>query len=211
VNLDFALIERWLTGRSLARGLPLPIHDGGGLRVEVGSPVELRRHVFLDAGAALQVCAAQVNASNIFLKAAVAPELMRAALAPHWYIDNPGYLMCGPPRMTGNAELPPGYRITVETEHGGQIVRVFNASGELAAAGRVSLHAGCAVFDQIVTEEKHRRLGLGTIVMHTLDALAEKAGVTERLLVATEVGRSLYERLGWQVLAPWSTAVQRAY
>jgi GNAT superfamily N-acetyltransferase len=208
--LDFALIERWLTGRSLARGLPLPVLEGGGLRVEVQSPMELRRHVFLDAGAALQRCAAQINAPNIFIKAAVAPEVMRVALAPHWKIDDTGYLMCGPAGMTGNPELPPGYRITVETEHGGQIVRVFNAGGEFAAAGRVSIHAGCAVFDQIVTEETHRRLGLGTMVMHTLDALAERAGITERLLVATEDGRSLYQRLGWQVLAPWSTAVQHA-
>jgi GNAT superfamily N-acetyltransferase len=210
VNLDLALIERWLTGWSLARGLPLPIQDAGGLRVEVGRPIELRRHVFRDAGTALQNCAAQIKAPNIFLKATVAPDAMRAALAPHWTIDDPGYLMCGPERIRGNANLPHGYRITVETEHGGQLVRVLDASGELAAAGRVSLHAGCAVFDQIATEERHRRLGLGTLVMHTLDALAERAGVTERLLVATEAGRSLYEHLGWQVLAPWTTAVQRA-
>ena len=69
------------------------------------------------------------------------------------------------------------------------------------------MHAGSAVFDQIVTDEGHRRLGLGTVVMVKLDALAEKSGVTERLLVATEAGRALYERLGWSVLAPWSTAV----
>jgi GNAT superfamily N-acetyltransferase len=209
-KVDLALIERWLSGRSLARGLPLPTHDGGGLRVEVGSPIEVRRHVFLDAGAALQDCAARINAPNILLKAAVAPELMRAVLGPHWHIDHPGYLMCGPAQMTGNAALPPGYRISVDAEHGGQIVRVLDAGAELAAAGRVSVHGGCAVFDQIGTEEQHRRLGLGTIVMLTLDALAESAGVTERLLVATEAGRALYERLGWRVVAPWSTAVQHA-
>lgn len=211
MNLDFALIERWLTGRSLARGLPLPVHDGGGLRVEVGSPVELRRHVFLDAGTALQVCAARINAPRIFVKAAVEPGVMRDALPPHWEIDDPGYLMYCPAAMVGNAELPSGYRITLEAEHGGQVVRVLHASGELAAAGRVSMHAGCAVFDQIVTEEGHRRLGLGTVAMLTLDAVASRAGVTERLLVATEAGRTLYERLGWHVLAPWSTAVLLAH
>jgi GNAT superfamily N-acetyltransferase len=63
------------------------------------------------------------------------------------------------------------------------------------------------VFDQIVTDEAHRRLGLGTVVMLNLDAVAEQAGATDRLLVATEAGRALYERLGWTVLAPWSTAV----
>jgi GNAT superfamily N-acetyltransferase len=166
--------------------------------------------VFLNAGAALQDCAAQIEAPNVFLKAAVAPELMRAALGPHWYVDHPGYLMCGPAKMAGNAVLPRGYRVAVAAEHGGQIVRVLDAVGALAASGRVSVDAGCAVFDQIVTEEQHRRLGLGTSVMLALDALAEGASVTERLLVATQAGRALYERLGWRVLAPWSTAVQHA-
>lgn len=73
------------------------------------------------------------------------------------------------------------------------------------------MHADSAVFDQIVTEESHRRLGLGTVVMLTLDTLAKKANVTERLLVATAAGRSLYESLGWSVLAPWSTAALLAY
>ncbi|MBQ5949230.1 GNAT family N-acetyltransferase [Massilia sp. ST3] len=208
-TVTLALIERWLTGRSLARGLPLPVQDGGGLRVEVGSAVEVRRHVFLDAGTALQACAAQIDASHIFLKAPVEPEAMRAVLPPHWTVDSPGYLMRGPAKMTGNAESPPGYRITAEAEHGGQIVRVLHAGGGLAASGRVAVHANCAVFDQIVTEESHRRLGLGTVVMLALDALAGIACVTERLLVATDAGRALYERLGWQVLAPWSTAVRR--
>jgi predicted GNAT family acetyltransferase len=63
------------------------------------------------------------------------------------------------------------------------------------------------VFDQIITEEAHRRLGLGTVVMLNLDAVAEQAGATNRLLVATAAGRALYECLGWTVLAPWSTAV----
>jgi predicted component of type VI protein secretion system len=31
--------------------------------------------------------------------------------------------------------------------------------------------------------------------------------VTERLLVATEAGRNLYSSLGWQLVAPWATAV----
>lgn len=84
MNLNLALIERWLTGRSLARGLPLPIKNSGGLCVEVGSAEELRRHVFLDAGPALQACAAQTRVPLVFLKAAVAPDVMRAALPGSW-------------------------------------------------------------------------------------------------------------------------------
>jgi GNAT superfamily N-acetyltransferase len=207
MNLNLALIEHWLTGRSLARGLPLPFHHAGGLCVEVGAAGELRRHVFLDAGPALQACAAQIQAPLIFLKAAVAPDVMRASLPNRWKIEDAAYLMVGPSATSSNASVPPHYHISLEAEHGGYVVRVIHASGELAASGRVAVHAGCAVFDQIVTEEAHRRLGLGTVVMLNLDVVAEQAGATNRLLVATEAGRALYERLGWTMLAPWATAV----
>lgn len=206
MNLNLDLIERWLTGRSLARGLPLPIKNSGGLCVEVGNAEELRRHVFLDAGPALQACAAQTRVPFVFLKAAVAPDVMRAALPGSWRTEDAAYLMHGCMAIPSKATLAPGYQISLEVEHGGYIARIIHASGELAASGRVAMHAGSAVFDQIVTDEGHRRLGLGTVVMVKLDALAEKSGVTERLLVATEAGRDLYERLGWSVLAPWSTA-----
>lgn len=205
LNLD--LIEHWLTGRSLARGLPLPLHSDGGLCVEVGAVGELRRHVFLDAGPALRACAAQIQSQLIFLKAAVEPDVMRAALSNRWKIEKLGYFMHGPIATSSNALLPSCYRISVEAEHGGYVMRVFHTSGELAASGRLAVHVSCAVFDQIVTEAAHRRLGLSTVVMLHLGAVAEQAGATSGLLVATQVGRPLYERLGWKVLAPWSTAM----
>jgi GNAT superfamily N-acetyltransferase len=201
------LIEAWVTGWSLARGLPLPFRQAGGLCVETGTAWELRRHVFLDAGPALQACAAQIQAPLVFLKAAVAPDVMRASLPNRWKIDGAACLMQGPAATPGNAPLPPNYHVSLTAEHGGYLVRVIHSSGQSAASGRVAVHAGCAVFDQIITEEAHRRLGLGTVVMLNLDDVARRAGATRRLLVATEAGRALYERLGWTVLAPWSTAV----
>ncbi|MBA5686399.1 GNAT family N-acetyltransferase [Duganella sp. LX47W] len=207
MNPDLALIERWLIGRSLARGLPLPFHQAGGLCVEVGNAVELRRHVFLDAGLALQACAKQIHVPRVYLKAAVDPGTLRSALPGHWRIEDIGYLMQGPTAMVANTELPQDYRITLEAEHGGYIARIMHVSDTTAAFGRIALRVGCAVFDQIVTDEAHRRLGLGTVVMKTLDSMAERARKTERLLVATKDGRALYEKLGWRVLSPWSTAV----
>lgn len=207
MQLDLPLLERWLTGWSLARGLPLPQTCGGGLVVEVGWPEQVRRHVFTAAEEALQVCAARIQAPFIYLKATVEPIQLRQALPPAWLVDSPRYLMYCPATMAPPGPLPAGYTAQLTAEHGALVLRLMDPTRQTAAAGRVVLHRGTAVFDRIETGELHRRKGLGTIIMSTLDALAQQAGVSERLLVATEAGRALYQRLGWQVLAPYSTAV----
>lgn len=206
-EIDLPLLERWLTGWSLSRGVPLPVRENGGLSVEVGMPLQLRRHVFLDAGPALQACADKIHAPLIYLKAPVEPAVLRAALPARWVVEDPGYLMLGPGAMTRHVELPPGYAVEESAEHGAKLVRVMHMDGEVAASGRITTDKGCGVFDQIITSEFHRRRGLGTVVMQHLDAIARQANVTERLLVATEEGRGLYMSLGWRLLAPWSTAV----
>jgi GNAT superfamily N-acetyltransferase len=208
--IDLPLLERWLTGWSLSRGFPLPVREQGGLSVEVGMPSQLRRYVFLDAGPALQACAEQIHAPYVYLKAAVDPEVLRAALPARWVVEEPGYVMQAPAPMTSNMQPPPNYVVERAEEYGAKLVRVLHASGELAASGRVTIHDGCAVFDQIVTSESHRRRGLGTVVMQNLNDLAAQTKVSERLLVATEAGRSLYESLGWRLLSPWSTAALAA-
>jgi GNAT superfamily N-acetyltransferase len=207
MKIDVALIGRWLSGRSLSRGLPLPVPYGGGLLVVVDNQAELRRYVFADAGPELQACADQIRDPRIFLKAAVDTDTLRRALPGRWHVQPTGYLMMCPAAAASQAEIPTGYSVSLEREYGAQAVRVIHGSGERAASGRVALNDGCAVFDQIETTESHRRRGLGTAVMLALDAIAQKAGVSERLLVATEEGRALYGSLGWRVLAPWSTAV----
>ena len=208
--IDLPLLERWLTGWSLSRGVPLPVREEGGLRVEVGMPLQVRRYVFVDAGPALQTRAEQIHAPHIYLKAAVDATVLRAALPARWAVEAPGYLMLGPASMPRKAELPSGYSIEACAEHGAKLVRILHAGGEVAASGRIVMHDGCAVFDQIVTAESHRRRGLGTVVMQNLEAMTSQAKVTERLLVATEAGRSLYMSLGWQLLTPWTTAVLAA-
>ena len=206
-NMALALIERWLTGWSLSRGVPLPLPYDGGLVVEVGMPAQLRRYVFADAGQALQACADRIRDPHIFLKAPVEPEVLRQALPARWKIEVPGYFMQGPSQAMDQVAMPDGYRTIFETQHGANVVRVIHESGELAASGRIVLYGQTAIFDQIETVESHRRRGLGSVVMQALDALAVQANVNERLLVATEDGRALYTRLGWQVISPWSTAV----
>jgi GNAT superfamily N-acetyltransferase len=208
MNVDLNLLERWLTGWSLARGLPLPRHQGGGLVVDVGWPEQLRRHVFVEAGRELRDCASRIHDPYIYLKVAVDPDQMQRALPAHWTMESPRYLMYRPTAMARSVTSPAGYVANVEMEHGAYVVRYADATGQTAASGRVVLNRGSAVYDRIETLEPHRGKGLGTAMMSALDDLAEQAGVAERLLVATEAGRALYLGLGWQVLAPYSTAVR---
>jgi GNAT superfamily N-acetyltransferase len=206
-RVDICLLERWLAGWSLARGLPPPRHHDGGLVVDVGWPDQLRRHVFVDAECALRECAAQIQAPFVYLKAAVDPARLRLALPARWRIEPARYLMAHPAVMRAPLALPAGYLASIEPEYGASVIRVADAAGQAAAIGRVVLHGATAVFDRIETFAPHQRKGLGRAVMAALDALAQQAGVSERLLVASEAGRALYLALGWRVLAPYSTAV----
>lgn len=202
-----AMLERWLTGWSKARGAPLPRHEGGGLVVDVGTADELRRHVFVDAGTALQACASSIRDPFVYLKVTVDPDNLRRALPWRWQIEAVRYFMRLPAPMAAAIAVPPGFTIQQDVEHLAQVVRLLDAAGQTAASGRVVMHQETAVFDRIETHETYRRLGLGGAVMSVLEQLAQDAGARERLLVATEAGRYLYASLGWEVLAPYSTAV----
>jgi GNAT superfamily N-acetyltransferase len=201
------LLERWLTGWSRSRGLPLPLHEGGGLSVEVGWPDQLRRYLFADAGAALCACAAQIHDPCVFIKATVDAQVLRRALPQRWAIEAPRYLMACAGPMQGAVTLPAGYTTTLAIEHGAYVVCIVDRAGVMAATGRITVDAGTVVFDRIETMEAHRRRGLASFVMMALDRLAIQAGASERLLVATGEGARLYLHLGWQHLAPFSTAV----
>jgi GNAT superfamily N-acetyltransferase len=208
MNADLDMLERWLRGWSLARGLPLPTRDGAGLSVEVGWPEQARRHVFADAGPALQECAGRIDEPFVYLKAAVEPAQMRRALPKRWQMESPRYLMHLASAMP--AASATGYVANTTMEHGAHVITLAAADGASAATGRVVLDRGTAVFDRIETFEPYRRRGLASALMCALDSLAQQAAVSERLLVATEAGRALYLRLGWQVVAPYSTVVLAA-
>lgn len=207
---DLALLERWLTGWSSSRGLPRPLRDGGGLRVDVGWPDQVRRHVFVDAGSALQTCAAGVREGFFHIKAAVDREQLMQTLPAGWMVEEQRYLMVRSGPMQAASGLGPGFSIVSSSEHGTAVLCIIDADGAVAGTGRITLDQGTAVFDRIETSATHRRQGLASALMLALDRVAIDAGVTERLLVATEAGAHLYRHLGWQMLAPWSTAVSTA-
>lgn len=79
---DFRLVEGWLRARSVARGLPQPVRDSGGLRLNTGSSIEAQRFVFAAVGENVRSLAARISAPRVFIKVCTSnEELLR--VCPH--------------------------------------------------------------------------------------------------------------------------------
>jgi hypothetical protein len=195
----------WVTGRSLARGLPLPFADRGAWRAEIGSDSEIRRWVFPGLTAEMRKLAEEIASPGLNLRALATPEAMGEFLPSGWLVQASSYAMVAPPRRSSPQQLPSGYRL--ELQQGPQAVHgfVLTDDGELAASGHLGIGEQAAVVDRIVTHMAHRRRGLGRAIMSAV-ATARPDPSQPRILVATEAGRQLYEVLGWRVLGPYASA-----
>lgn len=199
------LIHAWLAGRSIARGLPLPVADRGGFRVDSGLETEISRWVFPYICDGLKALAREINAPFLPLKLCGDGAALMACLPGRWQLEPPTWFMRGGEVMTAPA-LPSGYQ--AETVHKGATlyVRIMTESGDVAASGYAAHYGDAYVYDLIITAPAHQRKGLGRAVMARLQAEKAGADCTE-LLVATKAGRALYQTLGWTVLSPYSTAL----
>ncbi len=207
------LSRAWVDGWVVSRGTPSPSQEPWGLRIDVGRPDQVVRHVLLDADeVAVRKVAETVEALGTpatWLKAFMAPEDMGAWLGPDWTPDSPGFLMAADLRPSA-PRTPGGYTLTTATAEGVTRVRVLAADGSLAARGQVAPVSGYAVVDQVETAPEHQRRGLGSFVMHTLADTAVRQGAATGVLGATVEGRALYETLGWRVHAPLTGFIYRA-
>jgi GNAT superfamily N-acetyltransferase len=70
--------------------------------------------------------------------------------------------------------------------------------GRIVALGCVILHEATAWLSHIIVAEDARRRGLGLAMTEELIAQAERDGRHTQLLIATDMGRPLYERLGFR-------------
>ncbi|ATZ28691.1 putative N-acetyltransferase YjcF [Streptomyces lavendulae subsp. lavendulae] len=188
-------------GRGLGR-CPTGAQAGWGLRIDIGQPAQAVRHVLLDtdAGTARGLIGT-ITEPTTCVKAFLPQSEMEPWFSSAWQPTEPCFLMAADLRPS-RVDAPDGYTTTVETADGVTHVRVLGAGGEPAACGRTGLAGTACVFDQIVTEPAHRRLGLGTVVMAALTGAAVDSGATTGVLGATVQGRALYEALGWKVLSP---------
>ena len=203
-GVDPVMLKAWLSARSVARGLPPPVPDYGGFRVDTMSDEEIARWVFPTIGAGLHTLAHTITEPRHLLKLCGGADELQAALPPTWGLHAQSYFM----RAIGKPparRLPDGY--VIEVKHAGAVLeaRIMSETGDLAASGYAAEAGGVFVYDRIVTQPEHRRRGLGHVLMRTLHDVRQHPGNPE-LLVATEDGRALYETLGWKTISPYSTA-----
>jgi hypothetical protein len=199
-----SILSAWLSARSIARGLPAPVPEYGGFRVDTGSDAEVVRWVFPNQGPGLRNLARSINEPGYLLKLCGSADELWSALPLGWELHSPSHFMTaiGKPPARRLAE---GY--SIELDRVGKVVsaRILAESGELAASGFAAETQGVFVYDRILTETAHRRKGLGQVLMRTLhDARQNPDGM--ELLVATQDGRALYSKLGWETISPYSTA-----
>jgi GNAT superfamily N-acetyltransferase len=203
-GVDPVLVRGWLAARSLSRGLPAPVADHGGWRVDTGGEVERRRYVFAEAGSGLTALLAGIAEPGIFVKLCADADTFGALLPPRWTISDANCMMVPDRPVRMRPVVPPGYRLA--TARGGGVTHVTIAApdGSLAASGYAAELDGFFVYDRVVVEEPHRRRGLGKALMM---ALGESCSARARpVLTATAMGAALYARLGWRVYAPYTTA-----
>ncbi|MFJ4203785.1 GNAT family N-acetyltransferase [Streptomyces sviceus] len=208
------VVQAWVTGWVVSRGAAPPEREPWGFTVDVGQLAQVSRHVFEALGdgvdeEVVRKVAGGVTGAGVWLKVFQGPEVVGGWLGEGWWVDpEPGYLMTVPLSGAegGHTHVPEGYRKRVWSVGGVTRVLVAAPDGSLAARGQTAPTGATAVFDQIETAPAHRRLGLGSVVMRTLQAAAATAGADTGVLAGTPAGRALYESLGWHVEAPLTSA-----
>ena len=139
------MLENWLAGRSLARGLPPPVPDRGGLRVDTNSSEEVCRWIFLGVGPELVQLAEEVSSPGYLLKVFTSSADLRAALPASWQVEATGYFMTATSHWESSM-MPSGYKLEVEQVAAVTRVEIRSLDGELAASGYAAETAEAFVY-----------------------------------------------------------------
>jgi predicted GNAT family acetyltransferase len=149
-----------------------------------------------------------VEEPRVLLKLCGSEDLMRQMLTPRWQIQPASFMMVRASSDVADVRLPSLYW-KAPVEQNGPVIKasIYTSDGALAASGyAVETEADRVfIYDRIITEAAHRRLGLATAVMAAL-ASRRRSKASRHVLVATPQGRCLYEKLGWEVYSPYNTA-----
>ena len=210
------LVRAWISGWTVSRGAADPAPEPWGWSIDVGQARHVRRHVLpAPAEEDVRKLAGGTTAPWTWLKLFAEEERVLPWIGRGWHQDIPGYLMTLPLRPE-RAAVPAGYRITTWSRGGTVRALVRTADGAFAARGQIALAPATplggrvdapllAVADQIETDPGHRRRGLGSVLMRTLQHEAHAAGARTALLVGTTEGRALYASLGWALRSPMAS------
>lgn len=195
----------WAWGWAISRGTAAPVDHAGVLRIEVGRPDHLVRHVMPSLDASTLHRLIECAEAGTWVKICADRAQVAPLLPAHWRLHEPEFLMG---KVLGTDTLPEiaGYRHELDREGALWRVQVLSETGEVAASGQAAVDGAFATFDQIVTAESHRRRGLGRRVMAALSGAARSRGATHGVLVATEAGAALYQTLGWAMVSPVTAA-----
>ena len=204
--VDDLLIAGWIKARSLSRGLPEPVPDHGGWRVESGLPTEVRRYVFANPVEGIRAVAEKASEPFVVLKLCRSPDVLRALLPARWRMEPVSFVMRLMEEMPPAPDAPPEYRMTRSVAGDVTSIQFLTSDNDIAASGFAAEAAGVFIYDRIVVAEAHLRRGLGRSMMLALSA-AKRDPRSRSVLVATPAGRALYETLGWSYVADYATAV----
>lgn len=204
------IVRTWVAGWAVSRRTPPPVEKPWGVYIEVaGNADEVGRHVLPEAEESLvRSAAASVSVPRTWMKMPAEPEEIESWLSQGWVWEESGHLMAVD-LMATDPVAPEGYTATVETMGAVTYARVLDAAGEQAAQGQMASLGEAVVVDRVMTEEAHRRRGLGNFVMRTLADHALETGAVLGVLGATDAGRALYETLGWKKHATLAECVYR--
>ncbi len=173
--------------------------------MDTHSEKEVKRWVFPKMCDGLCDIAREISVPRHYLKLCGTNEELRSALPERWEIQPENYFMKATVLVHETISLPDGYRLELDQAGAVTLAHIVARNGDLAASGSAAETVDAFVYDRVETASDHRRKGLGIAVMNALGS-ARKSSMAPHLLVATEDGRSLYERLGWTVIAPFATA-----
>lgn len=207
LQADPDVVAAWIKGWTIARETRAPVKIKDGFRVDVDWPGQKARYVFPGITDEFRRLAAHIHDPWIFLKACVPRELM-TFLPERWVIQAAGFMMsCSIPIPFKNVVLPDGYSIELQDRLPVPLVKIHSPDGDLAAIGRIALVDHFVIYDRIETHKDHRRRGLASLIMYNLQNIGQAYGAHKGILVATEQGKALYEALGWELHAHYTSAV----
>ncbi|WP_026876120.1 GNAT family N-acetyltransferase [Jiangella gansuensis] len=201
------LMLRWQAGWVTARDYR-SVPDGDTVTVRIGLPDRVVETIALSSSPELYAeLAARVAGPARWLTAPTTDRerAAAAATAAGFSVHAPEWLMSRALADHPAPAPPAGYEVLLSGRSPVLVAEVVTADGAadgLAAKGHLALSGddeGDAVADRIFTLPRHRRQGLGSVVMGALVAAAAGRGARTGLLVASADGRRLYERLGWRV------------